>query len=203
MARALHEKRYLACLVLCVACTTSQDSPPSGGENASEAGAINGGGTGGANNQATDGGPASGGGRDDGNAGYREWPAARTALRSSRLEGSRQCVPAGQVFGDPLAAHPTPTLVQNGIGFLEGPVWLTARSLLYYSNFEGTGNAGRIRTYDPKTGTLAVFIEGIGTNGLAVDGDGMIIAGFHEMQRVLRVNPETAARSDVLGATLS
>jgi gluconolactonase len=121
------------------------------------------------------------------------------ALDKQDSKAAGNACPVGQVFGDPLAGSPTPTLVQNGVGFLEGPVWIAKRSLLFYSNFEGTGNDGRIRTYDPVTGTLSVFIEGIGTNGLAVDGEGMIIAGYHEMQRVLRVNPTTGERSDVLG----
>jgi gluconolactonase len=190
-----------ACLLLCFACSASQDVGSGAGAAGASVSSGGSSGTGGVD-QGIDAGATAGAGgadpsNDDGAAGGSGLTDASMGAHDSKAAGN--ACPVGQVFGDPLAGNPTPALVQNGIGFLEGPVWIAERSLLYYSNFEGTANNGRIRSFDPVTGTLSIFIEGIGTNGLAVDGDGMILAGFHEMQRVLRINPTTGQRSDVLG----
>lgn len=63
-------------------------------------------------------------------------------------------------------------------GLVEGPVWIDGA--LYLSHFgPGPEPQSSILRYT-EGGTLEEFITGSGSNGLAVDADGMILAGTHD-----------------------
>ncbi len=111
------------------------------------------------------------------------------------------CVP-GAVYGAPLPANPVATLIKGGYGIAEGPVWIAAQKALYFSDFQGTGTMGRIQKYTPANGMIVVFVDNVGTNGMAVDGQGQLVAASHDMQRLTRFDPVTGQRSQVEGSAM-
>lgn len=67
-----------------------------------------------------------------------------------------------------------PEILNNG-GFLEGPLWYEGKLYLSQLDFTSPRNGGDILVYTPG-GSFAPFIEDQGTNGLAVDDTGRLIA---------------------------
>lgn len=81
-------------------------------------------------------------------------------------------------------------------GLFEGPVWI--KDSLYFSDFVfSTGFSSRIQKLDAN-GVVTTLIEDSGSNGLAVDKDGFILAGTHKYKSLSRFNPETGERSSVV-----
>jgi gluconolactonase len=105
-------------------------------------------------------------------------------------------------YGAPLPQNRAATLIKGGYAFTEGPVWINAQKALYFSEFTGSGTNGRIHKYTPADGMIAVFAPNIGTNGLAVDPQGQIVAASHDMQRITRFDPATATRTQVMGGSM-
>jgi gluconolactonase len=69
-------------------------------------------------------------------------------------------------------------------GLYEGPVWI--KDALYFSDFTfGPGFPSRIRKLDA-AGTVSTVIEDSGSNGLAVDADGRLLAATHKYKSVSR-----------------
>lgn len=106
------------------------------------------------------------------------------------------------VTGDPLPQNRAATMIRGGFAFVEGPVWIAAQKAFYFSDFSGTGTNGRIHKYVPETGKIEVFVPNVGTNGLAVDEKGQILAASHDMQRLTRIDPATGMRSQVAGSAM-
>jgi gluconolactonase len=92
--------------------------------------------------------------------------------------------------------------VQDGFVFIEGPVWLdgpNTQAVLLFSDMDmgvngAQGPPSRIRRLDPPS-TFDVFVENGGSNGLALDNDGNVLAASHFEQDLVRVNPSTGALS--------
>lgn len=81
-------------------------------------------------------------------------------------------------------------------GLFEGPVWI--KDSLYFSDFVfSTGFPSRIQKLDAN-GVVTTLIEDSGSNGLAVDNDGFIVAGTHKYKSLSRFNPKTGERSSVV-----
>lgn len=81
-------------------------------------------------------------------------------------------------------------------GLYEGPVWLG--DALYFSDFTfAEGFPSRIRRLTDD-GLFETFIESSGSNGLATDADGYLIAGTHSTKSVSRFDPVTGERSTVV-----
>ncbi|UTF60740.1 SMP-30/gluconolactonase/LRE family protein [Gilvimarinus sp. DA14] len=79
-------------------------------------------------------------------------------------------------------------------GLYEGPVWID--DALYFSHFLfSEGFPSKILAYDGET--LSVALEDSGSNGLARDRQGNILAGTHKYKAVSRYDRETWQRSDV------
>lgn len=115
------------------------------------------------------------------------------------IDDAPPCAP-GAVYGDPLAHQPeAKNVIDGSFGFLEGPVWLAPEATLYYTNFEGSGSNGRIRRYRPQDGRQDVWLEGVGVNGLALDGAGMLVGAYHQEQRVVRFELATKMLVSVPG----
>lgn len=84
---------------------------------------------------------------------------------------------------------------RNEEGLYEGPVWI--KDTLYFSDFTfSTGFPSRILKLDA-SGNVTTAIEDSGSNGLAVDKDGFLIAGTHKYKSVSRFNPATGERTSV------
>jgi len=107
------------------------------------------------------------------------------------------CV-AGTPYGAPTALS-SPQVVHQGTGsgLFEGPVWVAALGTLYLSDmtFGGAGPPPSvIHQYAPAAGTGAVFIEGTGSNGLALGVDGVLVGACHEPQGLTLFDPTTTGR---------
>jgi gluconolactonase len=80
-------------------------------------------------------------------------------------------------------------------GLYEGPVWI--KDALYFSDFTfGPGFPSRIQKLDAN-GKLSTAIADSGSNGLAVDNDGNILAATHKYKSVSRYTLD-GKRSDVV-----
>ena len=104
--------------------------------------------------------------------------------------------------GTAPAGELTATRVQDanvtgaGQGLYEGPVWIG--DALYFSHFTfGPGFPSRILKLDA-SGKVSTAIADSGSNGLAVDGQGNIVAGTHKYKSVSRFTLD-GKRSDVAG----
>lgn len=80
-------------------------------------------------------------------------------------------------------------------GLYEGPVWIN--DSLYFSDFVfSEGFPSRVQKLDA-SGQMTTVIEDSGSNGLAVDNDGLLVAGTHKYKSVSRYNLATGERSSV------
>jgi gluconolactonase len=102
-------------------------------------------------------------------------------------------------YGAPLPVDRTATLVQGGFGFLEGPVWLADSGTLLFSDIEMGGSQvigppAKIRRRTP-AGGFDVFVASSGSNGLALDVDGSVLAATHDAQTLSKFDPTTGDRN--------
>lgn len=100
--------------------------------------------------------------------------------------------PAGELIAERIvganATRPEP-------GLYEGPVWINGA--LYFSDFLfGEPFPSRIMRLD-ENGAVTVVIDDSGSNGMAVDAQGNIIAGTHKYHSVSRYNIATGERTSV------
>lgn len=80
-------------------------------------------------------------------------------------------------------------------GLFEGPVWINGS--LYFSDFVFTnGFSSRIQKLDA-SGAVTTAIDDSGSNGLAVDSNGQLVAGTHKYKSVSRYNPATGERTSI------
>ncbi len=87
-----------------------------------------------------------------------------------------------------------------GGGLVEGPVWINAT--LYLSSFSrGEVPPSTILTLQTD-GSLAVAIPNAGSNGLAVDADGMIVAATHDDGGLSRYDPASGERVVIVNSYL-
>lgn len=101
--------------------------------------------------------------------------------------------PSGELTATRIAAA---NVTGEGQGLYEGPVWI--RDALYFSHFTfGPGFPSRILKLDAN-GKLSTAIADSGSNGLAVDAQGNIVAGTHKYKSVSRYTLD-GQRSEVAG----
>jgi gluconolactonase len=95
--------------------------------------------------------------------------------------------------GNLVAARiPAANATRPDPGLYEGPVWIG--DSLYFSDFLfSTGNPSRIMQLKPD-GTVAVAIANGGSNGLAADNKGFLLAATHDRKAISRYNPNTGER---------
>jgi gluconolactonase len=117
---------------------------------------------------------------------------------SGRGQAGGDC-PAGVAFGDPVPAGASATLVKSGFLFTEGPVWVPREKALFFTEFDEDGSTGRIHRHDPVAGTFALFFEGVGVNGLAVDERGGLVGASHGLQGITRFDVATRMRVPIPG----
>ncbi|MEV4782097.1 SMP-30/gluconolactonase/LRE family protein [Burkholderia sp. LMU1-1-1.1] len=100
--------------------------------------------------------------------------------------------PSGELTAQRIvAANPT----RSEPGLYEGPVWI--KDALYFSDFTfGPGFPSRIQKLDAN-GKVTTLIADSGSNGLAVDAQGNILAATHKYKSVSRYTMD-GKRSDVV-----
>jgi gluconolactonase len=92
-------------------------------------------------------------------------------------------------FGDPLAGIGAVEMVQGGFQFTEGPQWREAEQDLVFTDIP----ANTIFRYPPGGAPVALVNPSNNANGLAVDGNGALLAAEHGMRRVSREGAAVAA----------
>ena len=81
-------------------------------------------------------------------------------------------------------------------GLFEGPVWIN--DSLYFSDFVFTnGFSSRIQKLNAD-GSVTTAIDDSGSNGLAVDNKGLIVAGTHKYKGLSLFNPATGERAPIV-----
>lgn len=102
--------------------------------------------------------------------------------------------PSGELTPERIAAANS---TREEAGLYEGPVWIDGA--LYFSDFTfADGFPSRIRRLT-LAGEMTTAIENSGSNGLAVDNDGYLIAATHDRKAISRYNPYTGERESIVG----
>lgn len=119
--------------------------------------------------------------------------AAETSVAAPAVAACDGTAPAGELTPVRIEAANT---TRTEPGLFEGPVWIN--DSLYFSDFVFTnGFSSRIQKLDA-SGAVTTAIEDSGSNGLAVDGNGLLVAGTHKYKSLSRFNPATGERSSVV-----
>lgn len=119
---------------------------------------------------------------------YEHWSCPADAAQTSTA-------PSGELVARRIPAANT---TRTEPGLFEGPVWLN--NALYYSDFTfAEGFPSRIQRLT-NDNLVETFIEDSGSNGLAIDADGYLIAGTHNTKSLSRFDPVTGARSKIVGS---
>lgn len=114
-----------------------------------------------------------------------------SAASSNRCPGTP---PSGELVAERI---PGANNLRTEPGLYEGPVWIG--DALYFSDFIFTqGFSSRIQKLDA-TGVVTTFIEDAGSNGLAVDAQGNLVAGTHKYKAVSRYSLATKELAPVAG----
>ncbi|MDN4055085.1 SMP-30/gluconolactonase/LRE family protein [Massilia sp. YIM B02763] len=102
--------------------------------------------------------------------------------------------PSGELRAERVAAA-APS--REGASLYEGPVWIGGA--LYFSDFglEGTFPS-RIRKLAPD-GSVGTAFEDSGSNGLAVDGAGKLVAASHKDKALVRIDLANGKRTPIAG----
>jgi gluconolactonase len=93
------------------------------------------------------------------------------------------------------------TIVKDGFGFIEGPVWVRALDRLLFSDmdFDGSDTLGppsQIRRLDPPS-TFDVIQPSSGSNGLALFATTTVLAATHDTRSLAFFDATSGARTDV------
>lgn len=97
--------------------------------------------------------------------------------------------PSGQLVAERI---PGSASQRDEPGLYEGPVWIAGA--LYFSDFTfSEGFPSRIQRLTPD-GKMETVIEDSGSNGLAVDAEGYIMAATHDLKAISRYHPQSGER---------
>ena len=100
--------------------------------------------------------------------------------------------PAGELTAQRVQSV-TPSRTEPGL--YEGPVWIG--DALYFSDFSfSQGFPSRVRKLAPD-GTVSTAIDDAGSNGLAVDANGKLIAATHKYKSLSRYDLKDGKRTSV------
>jgi gluconolactonase len=121
-------------------------------------------------------------------------PGAAPAAPAAEAAPACGRPPSGELRAERVAAvQPT----RKEAGLYEGPVWIA--DALYFSDFSfGPGFPSRIRKL-AADGTVSTVIEDSGSNGLAVDAHGDIVAATHKYKALSRYALPGGARTTIAG----
>jgi gluconolactonase len=114
------------------------------------------------------------------------------ALVPAASAASCGAAPSGELKAERIAAI-TPTRDEPGL--YEGPVWV--KDALYFSDFSfSQGFPSRVRKYTPG-GAVTTALEDAGSNGLAVDANGALVAATHKYKALSRYDVATGNRTGI------
>jgi len=123
--------------------------------------------------------------------------AAAVASLSGTAMAAASCTgkaPSGDYKAERIAAI-KPSRSEPGL--YEGPVWI--KDALYFSDFSfSEGFPSRVRRFSPG-GTVSTALEDAGSNGLAVDANGALVAATHKYKALSRYDLASGARSSIAG----
>lgn len=122
---------------------------------------------------------------------------ALAVLAAGSAQAAPACgkAPSGELVAQRVA-EVAPTRAEAGL--YEGPVWI--KDALYFSDFSfAPGFPSRIRKLG-LDGTVSTFIEDSGSNGLAVDAHGDIIAATHKYKALSRYALASGKRNTIAGS---
>jgi gluconolactonase len=136
-------------------------------------------------------GAAGSAGNDGGGADAATARDAGTAARGG--SSARAVCAAGATYGNPLTGMGAIAQItappSNFFAFIEGPVWIASLGTLFFS--DKASSPERIFTLVPPSTMPQLFLDGSGSNGLAVDNDDKLILADERNQRIVRVDPTT------------
>ena len=121
---------------------------------------------------------------------------------STSLGGRGAGICPGGTYPTPsLTGTPTRIYNSGASGLFEGTVWLSNSSVLLFSNMS-TNSAlavvpSQVQRLTPPS-TVDVFLADSGTNGMALDANGSLIACSHKVQGLVTINTDTAAVATIL-----
>jgi gluconolactonase len=119
--------------------------------------------------------------------------AAEASVAAPAVAACDGTAPAGELTPVRIEAANT---TRTEPGLFEGPVWINGS--LYFSDFVFTnGFSSRVQKLDA-SGAVTTAIDDSGSNGLAVDSNGLLVAGTHKYKSLSRFNPATGERSSVV-----
>ena len=108
---------------------------------------------------------------------------------------------AGATYGDPLAGMGQVTTISaptmgnvTYFAFIEGPVWVGSLNKLFFSDIV---SPERIWTVTPPSTTPVLFLEGSGSNGLAVDSNDQLLVADQVQKRISRIDPSSGSPAAV------
>jgi gluconolactonase len=121
-------------------------------------------------------------------------PLAAAPFMSAQAAPACGPAPSGELKAERIAAvKPS----RSEAGLYEGPVWI--KDALYFSDFSfGPGFPSRIRKL-AADGTVSTALEDSGSNGLAVDAQGNIVAATHKWKSLSRYALPGGTRSSIAG----
>lgn len=86
-----------------------------------------------------------------------------------------------------------------GNGLYEGTVWLPSRGTLAFSDMTFSGEPVPSEVHElTLPNTVKTLLANSGTNGLALAPDGTIVAGAHDIQGIVRIDPATGTRTTIV-----
>jgi gluconolactonase len=123
-----------------------------------------------------------------------------TGADNTRLAGACQAgasYPAPVLTGTPQLLYKPSGTASNGT--FEGPVWVASKSVLLFSDVTFTTpiNPSQIFQLTPPS-TAAAFMTDSGSNGMAVDGNGVVYACSHKVQGIVKLDFAAATFSTVV-----
>lgn len=185
-------KRSLFCLgslLMVVACSSS-DPEPKGSGSAGNAGSVASGGAGAAGAPSASSGAPAGGASSGAGTGAGTAGASGAAGGSAGMAGSANAgfscptgtlpalqLPTGKAARIP-DAPPADDFNRYDFTNVEGPVWIG--DALYFSEMTGSNTIPPSRILKIAGGAVSVVVPDSGSNGLAVDGSGNLLAAVHK-----------------------
>jgi len=127
------------------------------------------------------------------------------ASSSEGGRGSGIC-PGGAYPAPSLSGTPTRIYSASGSGLFEGTVWFGSSSVLLFSNMS-TGSTNpivpsQIQRLTPPA-AVDVLVADSGTNGMALDIDGSLIACSHKVQGIVKVDADLGTITTIVDTDAS
>jgi gluconolactonase len=135
-------------------------------------------------------------------ASSRRLALAGALFALTHAAGAHAAAACGQAPSGELRAERVVAIQPSraGAGLYEGPVWI--RDALYFSDFSlGPGYPSRIRKL-AADGTVSTVVEDSGSNGLAVDAHGDLVAATHKYKALSRYALADGRRTTIAGSYL-